>query len=340
MVFLFAFSADLIVTILTRINKVGTIVPTYLFETLYHLFIVAGVFVWGIYAEIQYAAKGSDRKIRWVESYLRPALPPILIILTNFLTQKLFYVNKDGVVVEDVLYHFEMGYLLICSLYYFVKLYRASRNEHDQMKRSHMIVSAVFPVGILIGWLLSFIGHDIPVLCVMIAMGLLVLFIGTMFFRISIDWLTQVNNRQNLMDYLGHKMRNHSDKLYLLMLDIDGFKQINDRYGHIEGDNALIETSAGIKQACGPVLPRPFIARYGGDEFTVVMEAESVSAAQSLSEKIRTAVAAKSGNKPYDLTISVGIAEHQKGQKAKQLIDAADDELYKVKRELKAEKRE
>ena len=82
--------------------------------------------------------------------------------------------------------------------------------------------------------------------------------------QISIDKPTQVNNRQNLLGFMDYKLRNHDHDVYLMMMDLDSFKQINDTYGHVEGDNALVNASKGIKEACGGYVPRPYIARYGG----------------------------------------------------------------------------
>mgnify|MGYP002737656633 CR=1 FL=1 len=70
----------------------------------------------------------------------------------------------------------------------------------------------------------------------------------------------------SLFSYVGH-----TDDVYLLMMDADGFKQINDRYGHVEGDHALQVISAALKEVCS--ASGGFIARYGGDEFVVLQKA-------------------------------------------------------------------
>ena len=90
--------------------------------------------------------------------------------------------------------------------------------------------------------------------------------------QVSVDKLTQVNNRQNLLSYLSYKINNHEETVYLIMMDIDKFKTINDTYGHLAGDDALICVAKALKQACAQFKKRPFIARYGGDEFVVILE--------------------------------------------------------------------
>ena len=66
-------------------------------------------------------------------------------------------------------------------------------------------------------------------------------------------------------------MLDQAEDVYLLMMDADGFKQINDRYGHVEGDHALQVISAALKEVCS--ASGGFIARYGGDEFVVLQKA-------------------------------------------------------------------
>lgn len=335
--FAISFTAAFLATLFTRIISHQLTTLSFLFETLYHLFLTAGVFVWGIYTEVQYIGAEEHKTIRYMDTYVRPALPALLVILTNVFTKKLFYIDANGQVVEGILFHFEMAYLLICSGYYTFRLLKAANKVRDTMRRSHMAIASVFPVGILLGWLLSLIGHDYPVLCVVFTMGLLVLYLGSINFQVSMDWLTQVNNRQNLMAYLGHKLHNHHDDLYLMMLDVDRFKTINDEYGHVEGDIALTTVAGAIKRSCGAVLPRPYIARYGGDEFTVVLEAKSEEDVQELRKQIMESVKKSSEDRPYDLGISVGIAKYRKGQEAKELINEADEKLYEIKEGLKRE---
>lgn len=97
---------------------------------------------------------------------------------------------------------------------------------------------------------------------------LLCLYMSASTQQISLDKLTQVNHRQNLPGYMDYKLSSHDELLFLLMIDEDCFRQINDTYGHLEGDAALVRA---LKAACVPARKRPYIARYGGDEFILFM---------------------------------------------------------------------
>jgi diguanylate cyclase (GGDEF)-like protein len=171
------------------------------------------------------------------------------------------------------------------------------------------------------------------VINVAITIELLCLFMGTSTQQISMDKLTQVNNRQNLLGFLDYKLLNHDEKIFLLMMDLDYFKTINDTYGHLEGDDALIRAAQALKIACGDFKRRPYIARYGGDEFIVVIES-SKPEAEALIACIRETLSCLNdqAKRPYTLAFSIGVGEYHSGMNANDLIEAADHALYEIKR--------
>ena len=112
------------------------------------------------------------------------------------------------------------------------------------------------------------------------------------------------------------------------MMDVDRFKVINDTYGHLEGDRALTTVSSVLKHACGPFKKRPYIARYGGDEFIIMLEG-SENDLSALLESISAALAAfQSADAPYPLSLSIGVAKYRAGMTPKELIAQADADLY------------
>ncbi len=143
------------------------------------------------------------------------------------------------------------------------------------------------------------------------------------------DPLTQVNNRHNLQSFLDYKLKNHENELYLLMIDVDRFKQINDTYGHLEGDAALMRVASALKKACMNILPRPYIARYGGDEFIIVAEG-SRAEIDALCDKLRAVLqeSAEQAAVPYAVSLSIGVAAYADGMDGKKLIGAAEPNLY------------
>ena len=113
------------------------------------------------------------------------------------------------------------------------------------------------------------------------------------------------------------------------MVDVDYFKTINDTFGHLEGDNALVIVADTLKLACNSMTKRPFIARYGGDEFIIVVEG-TIEEARQLCEEIKVLLAGHT-ELPYEISLRIGIGRCRSGMTPRELIAAADDELYKVK---------
>ena len=160
---------------------------------------------------------------------------------------------------------------------------------------------------------------------------------------ISLDPLTRLNNRNELTGYLWYKLSTPMrGRVCILMMDMNRFKQINDTYGHVEGDQALIAVASCLRKACGGAPGRPFIARYGGDEFIVVMETESDLDAEHLCDYIHMTLAVENHklNKPYNLSISIGwVRNEQNNRSIKKLLRRADIELYEKKRQFKERER-
>ena len=147
-------------------------------------------------------------------------------------------------------------------------------------------------------------------------------------------------NRIQLEDVLAREFEaslRRDEPLTLAFIDLDDFKQVNDRHGHLVGDQVLSEFARTLScLLCGADL----IARYGGEEFLVVLSNSTSDAAQVvirriLDEVARTPMAIVDG-KPLYVTFSAGLAtqgEHERFENARQLLDAADQALYGAKRE-------
>jgi len=153
-----------------------------------------------------------------------------------------------------------------------------------------------------------------------------------------LDGLTGIANRRQLDDVLEREwLRAIRDRapLAALMIDVDHFKDYNDRYGHAQGDDALRSVAATISLS---IRPTDIVARYGGEEFAVILPATDPRNAASIAERIRTALVHRSiphaGATQGTITVSIGIASllptRLDAQSA--LIEAADAALYEAKR--------
>ena len=311
----------------------GMVYPlSYIFKTAYHLALCFGVYAWCGYADTECRGKLFITRRRMLITAL-PLAALSALIISNLWNQCIFTIDEAARYVRNSLFQVEMGLLVVVTACFSIKLIRHRMNETDPVKRGHMLLVASFPLCLMVAWALTFLGPGVPVICVAITIELLCLFMGTSTQQISMDKLTQVNNRQNLLGFLDYKLLNHDEKIFLLMMDLDYFKTINDTYGHLEGDDALIRAASSLKIACGSFKRRPYIARYGGDEFIVVIESTKPEA-DALIERIRDTLNElnEKAHRPYNLQFSIGVGEYRPGMSANELIACADHALYEIKR--------
>ncbi len=149
------------------------------------------------------------------------------------------------------------------------------------------------------------------------------------------DFLTGAYNRQHLDQVLegeiSRSQRYHS-KLSVLLIDLDNFKQINDNYGHLLGDEVIKRTFNVISEN---VRKSDTVGRWGGEEFIVICPETDLEHARQLAEKLLNSVAELKFIENFTQTISIGIAQSQPSDHSISLIDRADKQLYKAKRQGK-----
>jgi diguanylate cyclase (GGDEF)-like protein len=149
------------------------------------------------------------------------------------------------------------------------------------------------------------------------------------------DVLTSAYCRRYFLERFSEELRrSRKNKLSLtfLMIDIDNFKQFNDRYGHLVGDAILRQVSKTIRDAVRQI---DFIGRYGGEEIAVVLAETSKEQANFAAERIRQAIATET-IKVYDealkVTVSIGVATYPENSfNIQGLIEMADQALYLAK---------
>jgi diguanylate cyclase (GGDEF)-like protein len=154
-----------------------------------------------------------------------------------------------------------------------------------------------------------------------------------------IDSLTNIANRRRLDHALQLEWRRcqrAGASLALLMIDIDSFKAYNDHYGHGLGDVCLTKVAAAL--AAGLQRPADIVARFGGEEFAVLLPEADIAAAALMGERLRENIAAlriphAPAQQHEHVTISVGCAAVLPGEllKPQDLLDAADKNLYAAK---------
>lgn len=144
-----------------------------------------------------------------------------------------------------------------------------------------------------------------------------------------LDPLTGAGNRLSMNHYFEVELKDKS-QLYLFLLDLDFFKQVNDTYGHAVGDKVLIEVATLLRV----VLAKGYVFRVGGEEFALLHSFASQSDALAMAETIR----AKLNESAFDIdglkinvSASIGVVKYRQGDTLEKCITKADEQLYKAK---------
>ena len=166
----------------------------------------------------------------------------------------------------------------------------------------------LFPVPPFFGAVVQVLRYGLALVWPCATVSLLMIFIYIQNAQLSTDYLTDLYNRRQLDDYLRAKIQNPGGRLIGgVMIDVDAFKAINDTYGHDVGDQALRDVADILRKT---FRRNDFVARYGGDEFVVILEMKDRSDLDKAVDRLRENVArfGAQNTAPYEIGLSVGRA--------------------------------
>ena len=291
---------------------------------------------WFIYVELSQGEAYIAVK-KWRIMVLIPAIisSTVTICLFVFAPSLMLKENNE---VTDI---YNVAFLLVPDSYVVVSAVRAfirALRKENYAVRTQYLVCAVYPILITIFGLLQTVMNGAPVFCFGCAVMMLYVYILSLNDQVSLDELTRLNNRTQLKKYIAGeaaKQIGEKQERYVLMIDLNKFKMINDHYGHIEGDYALKRAADALKSACADNVYKTFIARYGGDEFIIVAKTDSEELIKKLCADIKATLIRlndEAGAK-YDLTASIGYAHYNGGiDEFQSAMSEADEALYKDKK--------
>lgn len=313
----------------------------YALETIYYALHVLLPYLWALYVESALSTdlKAANKRI------LVATIPLILFILAlGFNLEYGFVFTID----EQNVYHrangfyvyafFSYAYLIYGSIRSLIKARGASWVD-DRRRYYTMAFFAVLPS---LGGFIQLFFYGVSLNWILASVSILLVYIDTQNRQISTDPLTSLNNRRELSKYLlreADDREQHNKRLTLIMMDVDGFKQINDTYGHFYGDGVLVAVSEILKSSCKNTAA--FLARYGGDEFCIVLPANAEVDAEEIIARVQASV--KLWNETHrqmsPIGLSVGFAEWdaQSDVTYETLLARADKRMYEVKNAKKCE---
>ena len=298
----------------------------------YTNYILISLMGYGLFAFIAVSGKMSFfNSIRNRRLCFIPVVVSVLFISIAYVTNPLFWINENNEL--NALYFplmFAVPSLYLIVGFIFSVAY-AFRSELREEKRRYLVIGSV-PFGVMAFGMIQVVALNAPTFCFGCTIMWLWFYIQNTKALISVDDLTHLNNRGQINRYLEQIRYSEDSRVIILMIDIDRFKGINDRYGHAEGDRALVIVSDALRQTCDQINASVFLGRYGGDEFTIIIQnPKDEDHTERLITLLRNNLAEKQqeNSLPYELDVSIGCDEVTDGNDSVYAcMDRADEKLY------------
>ncbi len=264
-----------------------------------------------------------------------PIVISVLFIMIAYIKAPLFWINENNEL-NDL--YFPL-LILVPSCYiiaaFFLSVKNALRSEIREERRQFLFIGIV-PLSVGAFGMIQVVALNAPTFCFGCTLMWLWFYIQNMQSLVSVDDLTHLNNRRQINRYMEQLKYSEDSKIYIMMLDINRFKGINDTFGHSEGDRALVIASAALRQTCEQIKSPVFLGRYGGDEFMIILQPQGDDEGpEQIAGIIRRSLAEKQQEDrlTYDLEFSIGYdALRDKHDTAHECMKRADEKLYIDKR--------
>lgn len=271
---------------------------------------------------------------------LLPITAAFVLLMISLKNGMIFYIDENV--------HLKMGSayiaLPVCAFMYFaviarVSIFRLIKTKGKYAKKECIVL--LFCVLFLTGWVLldGIIDRGVTIIPIATYSVINFLFVHMLSSKIYTDALTDMNNRRKAEEYLLSQIESVSElsPLFIYIADVNGFKQINDTFGHIEGDYALVLVSDAIKNAVK--RHNGFAARYGGDEFiwAIRPEKDEEYDPEVIAKEMQSALdeACKEKGKKYTLSLCVGYVRCVDRKKTvSDYLNEADKKLYARKKKI------
>lgn len=211
--------------------------------------------------------------------------------------------------------------------------------NRKRIRPDHFMPMVFFAVPTIITSIISILIYGIALSWVGTTLAIFIIYLFIQSQRMGTDYLTNLYNRRQLNEFLANHMRGrrNNEKYGIIMIDINQFKQINDTLGHAAGDEVLIALAKLLRTS---FRSGEFISRYGGDEFIVVMSANSYDDITAAVKRFRSAIEQfnKSGLKTWDLSVSIGydLYDPSEGKSFDVVLNHVDSLMYKDKARIGA----
>ena len=311
-------------------------IPMIWIANILSLFCLSAVgFFWFVFADMRL-----NKHVMTMNRFLLTAIPLIIagvMLLLSPLTGWAFTVSATGVYQHGPFFVFFsiLGYVYDIAVF-IMAISSSAKVKRKETKRQYRTIG-IFVIFPMIAGIIQIKYSGMPILAPAIITAFFLVFINIQSTQMYNDALTGLNNRRRANQYIENQLPevSQANPLIIYMADVNHFKNINDKYGHIVGDKALRLVARALTNL--GTDRHIFVARYGGDEFIIVEKNQlAVNPAQIVNElEEQLKMECRKQQVEYELTVAVGYAVIRDSHLTfDQAVNQADQNLYFVKRNL------
>lgn len=255
-----------------------------------------------------------------------PLIIATILIFINLLgTGIIFDISKENVYTRG-----PMNFILyiFVFVYYIESIYTVHKAKYDSILVEFFPIY-YFIIPCMIGTMIQGFFFGVSTIWLCVAIAFILVYIEIQISISFIDDLSGLYNRKYMNHYLNKLQNNKTKHVYGFMMDINDFKAINDTYGHLKGDYALIQFGIILQHS----IDKDSVAiRMGGDEFVIFAKLKSDEEALALKKQIKYNVRQFNikSKEPFHLSFSIGIAKFN-GKNTDAFLSAMDDSMYEAK---------
>ncbi len=317
------------------------VVISYLVLSIYfslHLYMCT---IWIMYCDFQINQdKAHTIKIRNIL-----LIPTTIVTIISFMSYKyptVYNLTSDNTYHRGDYYSYFIG---LCFLYLAYSVYLASKKILFYKKHNYtsekLLILIIYPILPVAGTIIQTLFFGLNITWILITISLIIVYFNFQNTLLMIDPLTKISNRYRFDTFLDKHFYDESfNKIkFIAIIDLNKFKNINDEYGHLEGDKVLKIVSEILTKIANK---DDIVARLGGDEFVIFGERETIDTIEKIKTDINFEIDKHNqySNNKYIISLSIGFSVQNKNnsKSKKQMFIEADESMYKEKRKSRDRK--
>ena len=281
---------------------------------------------------------GKEEK-KWQKALIFiPVLLVTILLVINLFNGMLFTINENNLYSRGKYIYI---YSIVIATYIIVMganlVYCYFKNIDNKKLKEEFKKLLIFTSIPIVSALIQNFNYGITLGQVGLTLSVLLIYLNGQKKDSNIDELTGIYNRRAFNRNVS-RLFNSKKLMFLMLMDANDFKMINDKYGHLEGDKALVAIANILKNAISNTDKDYFLARYGGDEFIIVGEIKSQDDVDELMLQIEEEEKRynKETKNKYNIKLSIGYSlRNNEHTSVESLIEAADNKMYARKKEMK-----